>query len=123
MARHDIIAQIYYARRLAKKLQPFARLVDLHGGHLVSHERTEEVFLLSYIETWHDSTIALWNGVCSAIKNYCYFRVTNAYMNIDREIFGETGNIITLHLIKNNSRCICCCVEGCGKSMIQSRNA
>ncbi|PNT09036.2 hypothetical protein POPTR_012G017100v4 [Populus trichocarpa] len=41
--RHDIIAQIYYARRLAKKLQPFARLVDLHGGHLVSHERTEEV--------------------------------------------------------------------------------
>ncbi|KAG6753649.1 hypothetical protein POTOM_041639 [Populus tomentosa] len=41
--RHDIIAQIYYARRLAKKLQPVARLVDLHGGHLVSHERTEEV--------------------------------------------------------------------------------
>ena len=48
MARHDIIAQIYHARRLAKKLQPVARMVDLHGGHLVSHERTEEVFLLSY---------------------------------------------------------------------------
>ncbi|KAJ6881411.1 hypothetical protein NC651_028093 [Populus alba x Populus x berolinensis] len=42
MDRHDIIAQIYYVRRLAKKLQPVARLVDLHGGHLVSHERTEE---------------------------------------------------------------------------------
>ncbi|KAJ4850791.1 hypothetical protein Tsubulata_009780 [Turnera subulata] len=41
--RHDIIAQIYYARRLAEKLQPVARMVDLHGGHLVSHERTEEV--------------------------------------------------------------------------------
>ncbi|KAJ6764759.1 EPOXIDE HYDROLASE-RELATED [Salix koriyanagi] len=41
--RHDIIAQIYHARRLAKKLQPVARMVDLHGGHLVSHERTEEV--------------------------------------------------------------------------------
>lgn len=41
--RHDIIAQIYYARRLAEKLHPFARMVDLHGGHLVSHERTEEV--------------------------------------------------------------------------------
>ncbi|KAI3410556.1 AB hydrolase-1 domain-containing protein [Psidium guajava] len=41
--RHDVIAQIYYARRLAKKLHPFARMVDLHGGHLVSHERTEEV--------------------------------------------------------------------------------
>ncbi|XP_030549159.1 putative aminoacrylate hydrolase RutD [Rhodamnia argentea] len=41
--RHDVIAQIYYARRLAEKLHPFARMVDLHGGHLVSHERTEEV--------------------------------------------------------------------------------
>ncbi|PKI76388.1 uncharacterized protein LOC116196033 [Punica granatum] len=41
--RHDIIAQIYYARRLARKLYPAARMVDLHGGHLVSHERTEEV--------------------------------------------------------------------------------
>ncbi|KAF8008414.1 hypothetical protein BT93_K2174 [Corymbia citriodora subsp. variegata] len=41
--RHDVIAQMYYARRLAEKLHPFARMVDLHGGHLVSHERTEEV--------------------------------------------------------------------------------
>ncbi|CAN1250797.1 Putative carbamate hydrolase RutD [Linum perenne] len=41
--RYDIIAQIYYARRLAEKLQPASRMVDLHGGHLVSHERTEEV--------------------------------------------------------------------------------
>ncbi|CAI0452474.1 unnamed protein product [Linum tenue] len=41
--RYDIIAQIYYARRLAEKLHPIARMVDLHGGHLVSHERTEEV--------------------------------------------------------------------------------
>lgn len=43
LCRHDIIAQIYYARRLANKLYPMARMVDLHGGHLVSHERTEEV--------------------------------------------------------------------------------
>ncbi|KAA8540056.1 hypothetical protein F0562_026748 [Nyssa sinensis] len=41
--RHDIIAQLYYARRLAEKLHPFARMIELHGGHLVSHERTEEV--------------------------------------------------------------------------------
>ncbi|KAF7816679.1 putative aminoacrylate hydrolase RutD isoform A [Senna tora] len=41
--RHDIIAQIYYARRLAERLQPMARMVDLHGGHLVSHERSVEV--------------------------------------------------------------------------------
>uniref|UniRef100_A0A7N2LPA3 Uncharacterized protein n=1 Tax=Quercus lobata TaxID=97700 RepID=A0A7N2LPA3_QUELO len=41
--RHDIIAQIYYARRLAEKLHPVARMIELHGGHLVSHERIEEV--------------------------------------------------------------------------------
>ncbi|CAN8302102.1 unnamed protein product [Cochlearia groenlandica] len=41
--RHDVIAQICYARRLAQRLYPIARMVDLHGGHLVSHERTEEV--------------------------------------------------------------------------------
>lgn len=41
--RYDIIAQISYGRKLAEKLQPYARMIDLHGGHLVSHERTEEV--------------------------------------------------------------------------------
>ncbi|XP_020210462.1 uncharacterized protein LOC109795388 isoform X2 [Cajanus cajan] len=41
--RHDIIAQLYYAKRLAEKLHPVARMVDLHGGHLVSHERSDEV--------------------------------------------------------------------------------
>ncbi|OVA14726.1 Epoxide hydrolase-like [Macleaya cordata] len=41
--RYDIIAQIYYGRKLAEKLQPYARMIDLHGGHLVSHERPEEV--------------------------------------------------------------------------------
>lgn len=44
--RHDVIAQMYYARRLAEKLYPVARMVDLHGGHLVSQERTEEVYFL-----------------------------------------------------------------------------
>ncbi|KAF5193277.1 alpha/beta-Hydrolases superfamily protein [Thalictrum thalictroides] len=41
--RYDIIAQMYYARKLAEKLQPYAKMIDLHGGHLVSHERPEEV--------------------------------------------------------------------------------
>jgi len=45
ICRHDVIAQICYARRLAQRLYPVARMVDLHGGHLVSHERTEEVLL------------------------------------------------------------------------------
>ncbi|XP_022158048.1 uncharacterized protein LOC111024626 [Momordica charantia] len=41
--RHDVIAQIFYARQLAERLYPVARMVDLHGGHLVSRERTKEV--------------------------------------------------------------------------------
>ena len=50
MSRHDIIAQMCYARRLAKKLHPVARMIELHGGHLVSHERTEEVHFSSVID-------------------------------------------------------------------------
>ncbi|XP_026426806.1 uncharacterized protein LOC113322852 isoform X2 [Papaver somniferum] len=41
--RYDIIAQIYHGRKLAEKMQPYARMIDLHGGHLVSHERPKEV--------------------------------------------------------------------------------
>ncbi|KAE8727368.1 putative nucleic acid binding protein [Hibiscus syriacus] len=41
--RQDVIAQINHARRLAQKLQPVARMLEFHGGHLVAHERTEEV--------------------------------------------------------------------------------
>ncbi|GKV25583.1 hypothetical protein SLEP1_g34996 [Rubroshorea leprosula] len=41
--RQDVIAQVSHAKRLAEKLQPVARMVELHGGHMVSHERTEEV--------------------------------------------------------------------------------
>ncbi|KAL5716965.1 hypothetical protein ACHQM5_010064 [Ranunculus cassubicifolius] len=50
--RHDIIAQMTHARKLAENLQPFAKMVDLHGAHLVSHERPEEVneALLGLIE-------------------------------------------------------------------------
>ncbi|GAB2223517.1 hypothetical protein Droror1_Dr00017658 [Drosera rotundifolia] len=41
--RHDVIARIGHARRLAWKLHPYTKMVDLHGGHLVSHEKTTEV--------------------------------------------------------------------------------
>ncbi|KAJ8536901.1 hypothetical protein K7X08_035302 [Anisodus acutangulus] len=41
--RVDVIAQLSHGKRLAKKLYPYARMVELPGGHLVSHERTEEV--------------------------------------------------------------------------------
>lgn len=43
--RDDVIAQMSHAKRLAEKLQPAARMVELAGGHMVSHERTEEVNL------------------------------------------------------------------------------
>ncbi|KAH7685867.1 Carboxylesterase protein [Dioscorea alata] len=41
--RDDIIAQLDHARKLAEKLYPAARMVELHGAHLVSHERPDEV--------------------------------------------------------------------------------
>ncbi|CAN6336942.1 unnamed protein product [Urochloa humidicola] len=41
--RYDIIAQLCHAKRLAERLLPAARMVELHGAHLVSHERPDEV--------------------------------------------------------------------------------
>ncbi|XP_042409796.1 uncharacterized protein LOC121998801 isoform X1 [Zingiber officinale] len=41
--RYDIIAQLDHARKLAKMLQPSTRMVELQAGHLVTHERTDEV--------------------------------------------------------------------------------
>lgn len=41
--RHDIIAQVRHARQIAKKLYPVARMIELPGAHLVSHERPAEV--------------------------------------------------------------------------------
>ncbi|KAJ4808237.1 alpha/beta-Hydrolases superfamily protein [Rhynchospora pubera] len=41
--RNDIIARLCNARRLAEKLYPVAKIVELHAGHLVSHERSDEV--------------------------------------------------------------------------------
>ena len=42
---HDIIAQVRHARQIAKKLYPVARMIELPGAHLVSHERRAEVYL------------------------------------------------------------------------------
>lgn len=58
--RHDVIAQLYYARKLAEKFQPAARMVELHGGHLVGHERPDEVnaALLELINATKTRTIA-----------------------------------------------------------------
>ncbi|KAJ4820958.1 alpha/beta-Hydrolases superfamily protein [Rhynchospora pubera] len=41
--RDDLVAQLYHARRLAERLRPAARMVELHGAHLVGHERPDEV--------------------------------------------------------------------------------
>nr|KAJ0194580.1 hypothetical protein LSAT_V11C800424980 [Lactuca sativa] len=41
--RCDMIAQISHAKRLAHRLYPLAKMVELPGGHLVSHERSKEV--------------------------------------------------------------------------------
>ncbi|XP_075494264.1 uncharacterized protein LOC142531879 isoform X2 [Primulina tabacum] len=56
--RHDVIAQMCHAKRLAEKLYPSARMVELDGGHLVSHERTEEVnkALLELIKASENTT-------------------------------------------------------------------
>nr|BAE98467.1 hypothetical protein [Arabidopsis thaliana] len=77
--RHDVIAQICYARRLAQRLYPVARMVDLHGGHLVSHERTEEVnkALLELIKASEMKKISTdWTNLTMETPGYFKRRLT-----------------------------------------------
>lgn len=50
--RGDIVAQVRYARKIAEKLQPVSRMVELPGGHMITHQHTKEVneVLLSAIK-------------------------------------------------------------------------
>eukprot|EP00250_Pteridium_aquilinum_P009028 c18394_g1_i1 orf=519-1763(-) len=41
--RGDVIAQVQHSGTIARKLHPVARLVELPGGHLITHQHTEEV--------------------------------------------------------------------------------
>lgn len=41
--RGDIVAQVRHARRIAEKLQPVSRMVELPGGHMITHQHTKEV--------------------------------------------------------------------------------
>ncbi|CAN6483366.1 unnamed protein product [Victoria cruziana] len=41
--RDDIIAQVSHGRKIAEKLYPVAKMIELDGAHLVSHEKPEEV--------------------------------------------------------------------------------
>ncbi|VVB15769.1 unnamed protein product [Arabis nemorensis] len=84
--RHDVIAQICYARRLAQRLYPVARMVDLHGGHLVSHERTEEVnkALIELIKASEMKKIPTdWTNL--SIENPGYFKKRLAFVRSSSE--------------------------------------
>ncbi|XP_073123080.1 uncharacterized protein [Henckelia pumila] len=65
--RYDVIAQMCHAKRLAEKLCPYARMVELNGGHLVSHERTEEVnkALLELIKASENTSLHEWTNLSS----------------------------------------------------------
>ncbi|GFP94777.1 putative non-heme bromoperoxidase bpoc [Phtheirospermum japonicum] len=69
--RHDVIAQMCHAQRLAEQLYPSSRMVELNGGHLVSHERTEEVNkalidLIKASERCKATRISLWRAISSS---------------------------------------------------------
>ena len=41
--RGDVIASVKHARTITRHLHPVARMVELPGGHLITHQHTEEV--------------------------------------------------------------------------------
>ncbi|XP_044499695.1 putative aminoacrylate hydrolase RutD [Mangifera indica] len=91
--RYDIIAQIYYARRLAQKLYPVARMIDLHGGHLVSHERPEEV---------NQALIELINGSEKKINPHDWSNLpkkTSGFLGKDKSCMSSTMEKLHLFLL------------------------
>ncbi|KAL7146121.1 hypothetical protein ABFS83_06G020000 [Erythranthe nasuta] len=85
--RHDVIAQMCHAKRLAEKLYPSARMVELNGGHLVSHERTEEVnkSLVELIKA-SESTTSL-----------------NEWTNLSNKSSGQKDSLISLSRASSSS--------------------
>ncbi|KAI3756940.1 hypothetical protein L6452_04472 [Arctium lappa] len=95
--RFDVIAQVSHARRLAEKLYPLARMVELHGGHLVSHERTKEVneALLELIRASESKTSPHdWTNLSAKTTGFWSVRwmSSNAYKV---EGGGNNGSIMT----------------------------
>lgn len=43
LCRGDIVAQVKHARKIAEKLRPVSRMVELPGGHMITHQHTKEV--------------------------------------------------------------------------------
>ncbi|XP_076957808.1 uncharacterized protein LOC143633376 [Bidens hawaiensis] len=89
--RHDVIAQLSHAQRLAKKLYPLARMIELPGGHLVSHERTKEVneALLDLIKASETKTSPYdWTNL-SPESSGCW---TKSKLNSDTEMSNSAVN-------------------------------
>jgi hypothetical protein len=43
LCRGDIVAQVRHARKIAEKLRPVSHMVELPGGHMITHQYTKEV--------------------------------------------------------------------------------
>ncbi|KAL8550902.1 hypothetical protein ACS0TY_000108 [Phlomoides rotata] len=95
--RHDVIAQLSHAKRLAEKLYPSARMVELNGGHLVSHERTEEVnkALMELIKA-SESMISPydWTNLSPKSSGECYL-----YVNCFRFVYLLSSAECYLYLL------------------------
>ncbi|XP_076919436.1 uncharacterized protein LOC143580222 [Bidens hawaiensis] len=104
--RYDVIAQVSHARRLAKKLYPLAKMVELHGGHLVSHERTKEVneALLELIKAAESKTSPHdWTNLTDKSTSF-WSKSWNLSSGYKSE--GSGGNESTMTGIAETIRCL-----------------
>ncbi|CAI9274158.1 unnamed protein product [Lactuca saligna] len=107
--RCDVIAQISHAKRLAHRLYPLAKMVELPGGHLVSHERSKEVneALLDLIKASETKTSPFdWTNLSpkpNTSTSSCWASSSSSRLNSETEStnsgIAEKTRIMILYLL------------------------
>lgn len=90
----DIVAQVRHARKIAEKLRPVSHMVELPGGHMITHQYTKEVndvLLATIRDEFHSSRYSEWSD--ERVKGWIIWQSGEA----------EDGNVTSVLL---GSRCV-----------------
>lgn len=96
----DIVAQIRHARKIAEKLHPVSYMLELSGGHMITHQHTTEV---------NDALLAAIRGELHLMHSeYSDESLQERGWQIWQRVKAEDGSAISE---LSGSRYVVCCVD------------